>query len=34
VLIAAEIAKLAMEENLVDIAHKAATLAIADEWDS
>ena len=34
VLIAAEIAKLAMEENLIDIAFKAASLAIADEWDS
>lgn len=33
VLIAAEIAKLAIEENLVDIAHKAASLAIAEEWD-
>jgi hypothetical protein len=34
VLIESEIAKLAMEENLVDIAFKAATLAVADEWDS
>jgi hypothetical protein len=34
VLIAAEIAKLAMEENLIDIAFKAASLAISDEWDS
>jgi len=33
VLIATEIAKLAMEDNLVDIAHKAASLAIAEEWD-
>jgi hypothetical protein len=33
VLIAAEIAKLAIEDMLVDIAHKAATLAIAEEWD-
>ena len=33
VLIACEIAKLAMEDNLVEIAHKAASLAIADEWD-
>jgi len=33
VLIAAEISKLAIEENLVDIAHKAASLAIAEEWD-
>jgi hypothetical protein len=33
VLIAAEIAKLAMEDNLVDIAHKAASLAISEEWD-
>ena len=34
VLIATEIAKLAMEDNLVDIAHKAASLAIAEEWDA
>ena len=34
VLIAAEIAKLAMEENLTDIAFKAAQLAIADEWEA
>ncbi len=34
VLIAAEIAKLAMEDNLIEIAEKGAKLAIADEWDS
>lgn len=34
VLIASEIAKLAMEENLVEIAEKAATMAIAEEWDA
>ena len=34
VLIACEVAKLAMEENLVDIAFKAATLAISDDWDA
>jgi hypothetical protein len=34
VLIACEVAKLAMEENLVDIAFKAATLAIVDDWDA
>ena len=34
VLIASEIAKLAMEENLVEIAYKAAIMAVADEWDS
>lgn len=34
VLIASEIAKLAMEEDLFDIAFKSATLAVADEWDS
>lgn len=34
VLIASEIAKLAMEENLVEIAFKAATIAVADEWDA
>jgi hypothetical protein len=33
VLIATEIAKLAIEDNLVDIAQKAASLAIAEEWD-
>lgn len=33
-MIAAEIAKLAMEENLTEIAFKAAGLAIADEWDA
>ena len=34
VLISAEIAKLAMEEDLTDIAFKAASLAIQDEWDA
>jgi hypothetical protein len=34
VLIASEIAKLALEEDLFDIAFKAATLAVADEWDA
>lgn len=34
VLIACEVAKLAMEENLVDIAFKAATLAIVDDWEA
>jgi len=33
VLIASEIAKLALEEMLVDLAFNAATLAIANEWD-
>ena len=33
VLIATEIAKLAMEENLVEIAFKAASIAVKDEWD-
>jgi hypothetical protein len=34
VLIASEIAKLAMEEDLLDIAFRSATLAVTDEWDS
>lgn len=34
VLIGAEIAKLALEEMLVDIAFNAATLAVANEWDA
>lgn len=34
VLIASEIAKLAMEEDLFDIAYKSAALAVADEWDA
>lgn len=34
VLIANEIAKLAIEDNLLEIAFKAATLTIADEWES
>lgn len=33
VLIATEIAKLALEENLLDIAFKAATLSLAEDWD-
>ena len=33
VLIASEIAKLALEEMLVDLAFNAASLAIANEWD-
>ena len=33
VLIAAEIASLAMEECLFEIAFKAASLAVMDEWD-
>lgn len=31
---ASEISKLAMEENLVEVAFKAATLAVAEEWDA
>jgi hypothetical protein len=34
VLIAAEIAKLALEEMLVEIAFNASTLAIANEWEA
>lgn len=34
VLIASEIAKLAIEENLVEVAFKAATLAVQDDWDA
>lgn len=34
VLIAAEIAKLAIEDCLFDIAFKASTLAVAEEWDA
>ena len=34
VLIAAEISKLAFEENLVEIAYDAATLCTKDEWDA
>ena len=34
VLIAAEISKLALEENLIDIAQEAATLCTKDEWDA
>ena len=34
VLIASEIAKHAIEENLTEIAFKAASLAVADEWDA
>jgi hypothetical protein len=34
VLIASEIAKLAIEENLVEIAFKAGTLAVQDDWDA
>ena len=33
VLIAAEVAKLALEDMLVDIAFEASELAIKDEWD-
>lgn len=33
VLIATEMAKLAFEENLVDLAFDAGTLAVKDEWD-
>lgn len=33
VLISSEIAKLALEEMLVDLAFNAASLAIANEWD-
>lgn len=33
-LLASEISKLAMEENLVDVAFKAASLAVAEEWDA
>ena len=34
VLIAAEISKLAIEENLVEIAYDAATLCVKDQWDA
>ena len=34
VLIAAEIARLALEENLVELAFEAATLAVANDWDA
>mmetsp|Transcript_32605 Transcript_32605/g.49859 ORF Transcript_32605/g.49859 Transcript_32605/m.49859 type:complete len:138 (+) Transcript_32605:170-583(+) len=34
VLIANEMAKLAFEENLVDLAFESATLAIKSEWDA
>lgn len=33
VLVAVEIAKLALEEYLIDIAHDAAKLVIANDWD-
>ncbi len=33
VLIATEIAKLALEEMLIDIAFNAATLALTNEWE-
>ena len=33
VLIANEMAKLALEENIVDLAFEAATLAVKDAWD-
>ena len=33
VLIAAEVAKLGLEDMLVDIAFEASELAIKDEWD-
>jgi hypothetical protein len=33
VLIAAEISKLAIEENLVEIALESATIAIQSDWD-
>ncbi len=33
VLISSEIAKLALEENIIDIAFEGATLAVKDEWD-
>ena len=33
VLIASEIAKLALEEMLVDLAFNAATLAVSSEWE-
>jgi hypothetical protein len=33
-LIATEIAKLALEENLIDLAFNAATLAVANDWEA
>lgn len=33
VLICAEISKLALEENLVDLCFDAATLCVKDTWD-
>lgn len=33
VLISTEIAKLALEEMLIEIAFKSATLALANEWE-
>lgn len=32
-LIASEMAKLAFEENLIDLAFDAGSLAVKDEWD-
>jgi hypothetical protein len=34
VLISAEISKLALEENLVDISHDAAKLCVKETWDA
>ena len=33
VLVAAEIARLALEENIVELAFEAATLAVSSDWD-
>ena len=34
VLICAEIGKLALEENLIDICFEASTLCVKEQWDS